>query len=265
MFGETDGGGAAAYQFLPQDEGYGNDNDGDDVTALAPSRWQRRRSSRRERQLRENAQYAPVAENALLSSYSPNGNGEGARYGSLAGASLLSADGAVSLEPVPEFKVYYPLASFAIAAGLLAGFIMELLIAKEKQNHLFVSISENPLLGPGRNVLIASGAKDACLIKQGDWWRLFVPTWLNCGIIQLLSNFIVMYAVASPVEAVHGHFKVLLIFVFAGFFGTLVSVVFLPEIVVVALARVVLASLERAPLIFSDIAWLTEVACRAWS
>ena len=56
---------------------------------------------------------------------------EKGRYGSL--ASLLSADGAVSLSRYQSLKSTILLRALLSQQALLAGFIMELLIAKEKR------------------------------------------------------------------------------------------------------------------------------------
>ncbi|WP_428909112.1 rhomboid family intramembrane serine protease [Niallia sp. Krafla_26] len=79
-------------------------------------------------------------------------------------------------------------------------------------------------------VLIEFGAKVNALILQGDWWRLFTPIFIHIGILHLLMNTLALYYLGMTVERIYGNFRFLFIYVAAGFFGALASLLFSPSI-----------------------------------
>jgi rhomboid protease GluP len=75
-------------------------------------------------------------------------------------------------------------------------------------------------------VLIEYGAKFNPLIKQGEWWRFFTPVFLHIGFFHLLMNTFALYYLGTTVERLYGSFRFFIIYLFAGFFGTLGSFIF---------------------------------------
>ncbi|WP_338750095.1 rhomboid family intramembrane serine protease [Bacillus sp. FJAT-52991] len=71
--------------------------------------------------------------------------------------------------------------------------------------------------------LIRFGAKFNPLILEGEWWRFFTPTFLHIGFLHLLMNTVAIYLLGTAVEKIFGRFRFLLIYLFAGFTGTLAS------------------------------------------
>ncbi|WP_338451633.1 rhomboid family intramembrane serine protease [Niallia oryzisoli] len=76
------------------------------------------------------------------------------------------------------------------------------------------------------SVLIQFGAKANWLILEGEWWRLFTPIFLHIGILHLVMNTFALYYLGLTVERLFGNCRFLFIYLFAGFFGSLASLLF---------------------------------------
>ncbi|MEH7236022.1 rhomboid family intramembrane serine protease [Bacillus sp. JJ1562] len=74
--------------------------------------------------------------------------------------------------------------------------------------------------------LLKYGAKENFRILNGEWWRFFTPMILHIGFIHLLMNTFALYYLGTEVERLYGKFRFLMIYVFAGFVGSLASFVF---------------------------------------
>lgn len=71
--------------------------------------------------------------------------------------------------------------------------------------------------------LIEFGAKYNPLILQGEWWRFLTPIVVHIGLLHLLMNTLSLYFIGTLVERIYGRLRFLLIYLFAGFAGTLGS------------------------------------------
>lgn len=80
------------------------------------------------------------------------------------------------------------------------------------------------------SVLIQFGAKVNWLILHGEWWRLFTPIVIHIGLLHLLMNTLALYYLGTMVEKIYGNFRFLFIYLTAGFFGALASLLFSPSI-----------------------------------
>ncbi|MFT4412630.1 rhomboid family intramembrane serine protease [Fredinandcohnia humi] len=80
------------------------------------------------------------------------------------------------------------------------------------------------------NTLIKYGAKENFLILNGEWWRFITPMFLHIGFFHLLMNTFALYYMGSEVERLYGKLRFLLIYLFAGFAGSLASFVFSPTV-----------------------------------
>lgn len=78
--------------------------------------------------------------------------------------------------------------------------------------------------------LIEFGAKYSPSILQGEWWRFFTPILVHIGFTHLLMNTIALYLIGAEVERIYGNTRFLLIYLFAGFSGTLASFVMSPSL-----------------------------------
>ncbi|TFD92288.1 rhomboid family intramembrane serine protease [Jeotgalibacillus sp. R-1-5s-1] len=79
-------------------------------------------------------------------------------------------------------------------------------------------------------VLIEYGAKYNPLIIEGEWWRLITPIFLHIGILHLLMNSLALYFLGPIVERIYGRFRFLLIYLTAGFTGSVMSFLFTESI-----------------------------------
>lgn len=80
------------------------------------------------------------------------------------------------------------------------------------------------------STLIRFGAKFNPLIIEGEWWRFFTPIFLHIGILHLVMNTLSLYYLGTVVERIYGSVRFLLIYLFAGFAGSLASFVFSPSL-----------------------------------
>lgn len=80
------------------------------------------------------------------------------------------------------------------------------------------------------NTLIEFGAKYTPYILQGEWWRFFAPIVLHIGVLHLLMNTLALYYLGADVERIYGNTRFILIYLFAGFAGTVGSFLFSPNI-----------------------------------
>ena len=78
--------------------------------------------------------------------------------------------------------------------------------------------------------LIEFGAKSSPYILQGEWWRFFTPMVIHIGFVHLLMNTISLYLIGSEVERIYGNTRFLIIYLFAGFSGTLASFMMTPNL-----------------------------------
>jgi len=85
------------------------------------------------------------------------------------------------------------------------------------------------MLGPTVQVLDRLGAKnDVAIFELGQWWRIATCNWLHAGIIHAGLNMMAIWSVGGELEKAFGAWRVGLLYIFAGLFGTVTSIVFLP-------------------------------------
>ena len=90
----------------------------------------------------------------------------------------------------------------------------------------------NMMVGPTAYVMQAMGAKDdIAIFDRGEWWRILACNWLHVGLIHLLFNMLAILALGFPLERMFGWWRIGLLYVLSGIFGTMVSVVLLPGVI----------------------------------
>jgi membrane associated rhomboid family serine protease len=82
------------------------------------------------------------------------------------------------------------------------------------------------------------------IIIRGQWWRLFSAIFLHAGILHLLSNVAIQLRVGGYLNLVFGTPKWMLIYFVSGFFGNMMSCIFLPDSVGVGSSGAVLGMLS---------------------
>lgn len=87
------------------------------------------------------------------------------------------------------------------------------------------------LLVPSLKTLVEWGADFGPLTLSGEYWRVFTACFIHIGFIHLAMNMYALWQVGLAVEALYGTSKFLTIYVIAGIAGSLVSLLFNPQIV----------------------------------
>ena len=96
-------------------------------------------------------------------------------------------------------------------------------------------LDENPLMGPPWAALRRMGGKDALCAapRHGGalwgWYRALSAMWLNAGALSLGFNTIALVFVGCDLERGFGHLRVALLYVFAGIFTTVISMLVVPR------------------------------------
>lgn len=116
-----------------------------------------------------------------------------------------------------------------VSLCICAGFLMASIAANGWTLEPF---SVNPMLGPSAETLVSMGAKDSLLIVQkGEVWRIISAMVLHAGLIHFVLNMLALWFVGKAVEQCHGFFPSMLLFVVPGIGGTILSAIFLPNMV----------------------------------
>ncbi|WP_205685210.1 rhomboid family intramembrane serine protease, partial [Peribacillus acanthi] len=84
------------------------------------------------------------------------------------------------------------------------------------------------LTGDSENMktLVEYGAKYTPFILQGEWWRLITPMFVHIGLLHLIMNSFALYYLGAEVEKIYGSLRFFIIYLYAGFAGTLASFLF---------------------------------------
>ena len=137
-------------------------------------------------------------------------------------------------------KTFSPLFCILVVATCVGIFVLEMYEAE----YTFASFQENPMFGPPIRVLIRCGAKLDCLIEQhGQSWRVFTPMWLHAGVIHLVANMGALIQLGFPLEREYGWRKIGPLYFFGGMLGTLASILFLPNSIMVGASGAVFSLL----------------------
>lgn len=88
--------------------------------------------------------------------------------------------------------------------------------------------NENPLGGPGDEILLLLGAKYGPMIVDGDWWRLFSAIFLQNGLIMCIISIIIL-VYERTIERDTGFYRMMLTFMVCGTYGYILSCIFIPR------------------------------------
>jgi len=81
------------------------------------------------------------------------------------------------------------------------------------------------------NTLIDFGALFGPLIAAGEYWRLFSSLFLHVGLLHLLFNSFALFIFGPIIENLFGKFRFIIIYLFSGVSGSLISLYFNPLVV----------------------------------
>lgn len=94
----------------------------------------------------------------------------------------------------------------------------------------FQPLKENPLFGPSSDTLEKMGALKWNKVVHGDQgWRLITCMWLHAGVIHLLANMLSLVFIGIRLEQQFGFVRVGIIYLLAGFGGSIMSSLFIQE------------------------------------
>ncbi|KAF3784753.1 RHOMBOID-like protein 1 [Nymphaea thermarum] len=92
----------------------------------------------------------------------------------------------------------------------------------------FQPMKENPLLGPSSMTLDKMGALVVSKVVQGhQGWRLITCIWLHAGVFHILANMLSLLFIGIRLEQEFGFVKIGILYIFAGFGGSLLSALFI--------------------------------------
>mmetsp|Transcript_18540 Transcript_18540/g.30997 ORF Transcript_18540/g.30997 Transcript_18540/m.30997 type:complete len:411 (+) Transcript_18540:199-1431(+) len=90
----------------------------------------------------------------------------------------------------------------------------------------------NTLLGPTMAVMDRLGAKnDEAIFHRNEWWRIVTCNWMHGGLIHLVLNMMAVLQLGVSLERSFGFWRVGVLYILSGLFGTMVSVIFLPGVI----------------------------------
>ncbi|PKI31208.1 hypothetical protein CRG98_048401 [Punica granatum] len=92
----------------------------------------------------------------------------------------------------------------------------------------FQPLKENPLLGPSSDTLQKMGALEVIkVVRRRQVWRLFTCIWLHAGVFHLLANMLSLLFIGIRLEQEFGFVRIGLLYIMAGFGGSLLSALFI--------------------------------------
>ncbi|XP_020249268.1 RHOMBOID-like protein 2 [Asparagus officinalis] len=92
----------------------------------------------------------------------------------------------------------------------------------------FQPLRENPLFGPSSSTLERLGAlKWDKVVYQHQGWRLITCIWLHAGVIHLIANMLSLVFIGIRLEQQFGFIRIGLIYLIAGFGGSVLSSLFI--------------------------------------
>jgi len=98
-------------------------------------------------------------------------------------------------------------------------------------NFLFWMIAEIIGSTNDANTLIDFGALFGPLIAAGEFWRLVSSLFLHVGLLHLLFNSFALFIFGPIIENLFGKFRFIIIYLFSGVSGSLISLYFNPLVV----------------------------------
>jgi len=109
--------------------------------------------------------------------------------------------------------------------------VAPLLIALNVGLFAAVTAASGSLLSVTAPALLAWGADFGPLTLNGEWWRLLTCTFLHWGILHLLCNMWGLHQGGRVMERLAGNFGFLVLYLFSGIAGSLLSIRWSPDAV----------------------------------
>ncbi|KAF7143813.1 hypothetical protein RHSIM_Rhsim05G0193700 [Rhododendron simsii] len=101
-------------------------------------------------------------------------------------------------------------------------------VAKFLGRFSFQPFKQNPLLGPSASALEKMGALDVRkVVHRHQGWRLISCIWLHAGVFHILANMLSLVIIGILLEQEFGFARIGLLYLIAGFGGSLLSALFI--------------------------------------
>ena len=89
-------------------------------------------------------------------------------------------------------------------------------------------ISDNSL---SRETLLRFGGNLDILVKNGEYFRIFTCIFLHAGLMHLVLNMYSLYVIGPQIESFFGKIRFLIIYIFSGICGSILSIAFTHNVV----------------------------------
>lgn len=89
--------------------------------------------------------------------------------------------------------------------------------------YIITAIMSKNILDINAYVLLYMGGNYGALVSKGQVWRLLTCAFLHGGLIHILCNMYVLYAIGPQVEILFGRVKYIIIYFFSAIGGSLLS------------------------------------------
>lgn len=117
-----------------------------------------------------------------------------------------------------EFRA--ALVSFTPRTWVVAAIVVVNVIA-----FIAMSLKLNNFWMPTPEEMLALGGNFAPRTMNGEWWRLLTCMFLHYGLIHLALNMVVLWQLGNLMERLVGNFGFLVLYVFSGLMGSILSLV----------------------------------------
>ncbi|KAK8601606.1 hypothetical protein V6N12_051435 [Hibiscus sabdariffa] len=96
----------------------------------------------------------------------------------------------------------------------------------------FQPFRENPLLGPSASTLEKMGALEVSkVVRRHEAWRMISCIWLHAGVFHIVANMLSLLFIGIRLEQEFGFVKIGLLYLIAGFGGSLMSSLFIQSVI----------------------------------
>ncbi|KAL4295900.1 hypothetical protein GQ457_12G028570 [Hibiscus cannabinus] len=96
----------------------------------------------------------------------------------------------------------------------------------------FQPFKENPLLGPSASTLEKMGALEVSkVVRRHEAWRMISCIWLHAGVFHIVANMLSLLFIGIRLEQEFGFVKIGLLYLIAGFGGSLMSSLFIQSVI----------------------------------
>ena len=81
-------------------------------------------------------------------------------------------------------------------------------------------------LFPRLEIPYYTGMYGPYLVHFNEWWRLVTPIFIHFGVMHFVMNSLILYFMGQQIEAIYGHWRFFLIYMFSGIMGNTASFAF---------------------------------------